>query len=142
MSRKNDHHDLKESYCLLYSKDVASTPGRGLGITGERKEIAEERDSQAPSQERLSKDYQAARWKINISLADILWPSCVSGLVTSRFLFGNELCLLLGILAEEREDVFDDELHLAAHVEPWKQCTRSSVLTSGRCSLYCGGGAV
>lgn len=105
---------------------------------GERKEIAEERDSQAPTQERLCKDCQAAHWKINISPANILWPSCVSGLVTSRILFGNELCLLLRLLAEEREDIFDYELHAADHVEPWKQCTCSSVLTNGKCLLYWG----
>lgn len=70
------------------------------------------------------------------SPADIFWTSYVSGLVTSSTLFGKELCLLR-LLAKEREDIFDYEVHVADHVEPWKQC--SSALTNGRCLLSWGG---
>lgn len=35
LSRKNGHHDLKESYCLFHTQDGASTPRKGLGIDGE-----------------------------------------------------------------------------------------------------------
>lgn len=49
LSRKNDHHDLKESYCLLHSQDGASTLERGVKHhwrSEERKKIAEEKDFQ------------------------------------------------------------------------------------------------
>lgn len=77
LSRRNSHHYFKKSYCLLHSRDGASTreETRHHGRSGERKETVGRRGSWALTQDRLYQDCQATHWKMNISPLAILWTS-------------------------------------------------------------------